>query len=418
MNILVLYDLVEFSSRNTIIEHLKSFERYSNHKVFYFNVAFGVPEWVEDASFELIVYHYTICGLKWSRPETALFSVDIRRLGRIKGYKIAIPQDEYVHNIYACKFFKEQGISSIFTCFFKEDYAKAYPEELTGITHIETVLPGYLDEFALQNWGTKVKNHSERSIDLGYRARKNPYWLGRLGVYKWKVAEVFKQSNDTLIKDISTLPKDVFTGDEWYKFLMRCRCVLGTESGSTLLDFDGSIRKAVNKYQKENPNASFEQCEDSCFKGLDGNINLSTVSPRHFEAMLTRTCQVLVEGKYADILVPDRHYIPIKKDFSNVDEVVNKIKDVKLCETIANTCYEEIVGTAKITYRDFIEQILNSVIQKIEYQPSDEKILLLFAKYELQPWRFNPFKYFMLKVKGFLKAKLVEFGLSKYFIRS
>ncbi|MBK7636922.1 MAG: glycosyltransferase family 1 protein [Saprospiraceae bacterium] len=199
---------------------------------------------------------------------------------------------------------------------------------------------------------------------------------------------------------------------------MRCRCVLGTESGSTLLDFDGSIRKAVNKYQKENPNASFEQCEDSCFKGLDGNINLSTVSPRHFEAMLTRTCQVLVEGKYADILVPDRHYIPIKKDFSNVDEVVNKIKDVKLCETIANTCYEEIVGTAKITYRDFIEQILNSGKSKIIYQPSDEKILLLFAKYELQPWRFNPFKYFMLKVKGFLKAKLVEFGLSKYFIRS
>ncbi|MBK7636973.1 MAG: hypothetical protein IPJ13_23880 [Saprospiraceae bacterium] len=77
--------------------------------------------------------------------------------------------------------------------------------------------------------------------------------MGRLGVYKWKVAEVFKQSNDTLIKDISTLPKDVFTGDEWYKFLMRCRCVFGTESGSTLLDFDGSIRKRLINIKKKIP---------------------------------------------------------------------------------------------------------------------------------------------------------------------
>ena len=50
-------------------------------------------------------------------------------------------------------------------------------------------------------------------------------------------------------------------------------------------------------------------------------IDLRTISPRHFEAAAFRVCQVLFEGRYAGVMEPMRHYIPLRKDFSNFDEV-------------------------------------------------------------------------------------------------
>ena len=51
----------------------------------------------------------------------------------------------------------------------------------------------------------------------------------------------------------------------------------------------------------ERPTATFEEVEAGCFAGLDGNLNLRTISPRHLEACATRTPQILVEGAYSGI---------------------------------------------------------------------------------------------------------------------
>jgi hypothetical protein len=40
-----------------------------------------------------------------------------------------------------------------------------------------------------------------------------------------------------------------------------------------------------------------------------------------FEACMMRTAQVLLEGYYNGIFEPWKHYIPIKKDCSNLDQV-------------------------------------------------------------------------------------------------
>lgn len=46
------------------------------------------------------------------------------------------------------------------------------------------------------------------------------------------------------------------------------------------------------------------------------------ISSRHFDAIGTGTCQILLEGRYNDILIPHVHYIPLKADYSNLDEVL------------------------------------------------------------------------------------------------
>ena len=53
----------------------------------------------------------------------------------------------------------------------------------------------------------------------------------------------------------------------------------------------------------------------------EDNIPYRTISPRHFEASALRLCQILLEGKYSGVMRPMVHYIPLKKDFSNFDEV-------------------------------------------------------------------------------------------------
>ena len=51
------------------------------------------------------------------------------------------------------------------------------------------------------------------------------------------------------------------------------------------------------------------------------------VSSRHFDAAGTRTCQIMIEGRFNDIFKANEHYIPIKRDLSDVDEAVYKFRD-------------------------------------------------------------------------------------------
>lgn len=377
MNILVVHFEVIKNDRNTIKEHLGSFEKYSEHNVMYLNGFLGTPWFIKFFKFDLVIYHYTFLSQKWLGPEH--FKGFLRRnkaLKDVKGYKIAMPQDEYVFSDLLCEFFKEYKVDSIYTCFYPEDYEKVYPYEKTGTKNIRTNLTGYMDEKTLERISSKFyKPHSERSVDIGYRARKLPFWLGKHGTIKWMLTEKFEEACKDLHlnTDLSNDEKDVFMGDEWYHFLANTRVVLGCEGGASLLDVDGSIREKVNAYVDDNPKANFEEVEEKCFPGLDGNISLFAISPRHFEACMTRTCQVLVEGTYHGIFKPEVHYIELKKDFSNLAEVVEKIKDVNYCERIAERAYNDIILNCQHTYSIFVKSVISEAMAEVGKEVSVSK---------------------------------------------
>ena len=78
-------------------------------------------------------------------------------------------------------------------------------------------------------------------------------------------------------------------------------------------DLDGSIRRNVENFVSKFPKASFSEVEQNCFPGEDGNLKLFAISPRHFECCLTKTCQVLYQGRYDNIFKANHHFIEIKK---------------------------------------------------------------------------------------------------------
>lgn len=364
MKVLVVYYEITKHDRMTISEHLYSFEKYSDHQFFYLNAFAGIPFYIDKIKFDVVLYHYTFLSRRWNGPESfSLFLNRVRRLKKVSGVKAAFPQDEYVYSDILCEFLNDFGVRYLFTCFEREEWSKIYPADKCGPVEFFTVHPGYIDEKSLKTLGNYVRPHKKRKIDVGYRARKLPFWLGQHGTLKWKLADVFlpPATRSGLKVDISNDEKKVFKGNSWYEFLSNCRVVLGCEGGASLWDVDGSIRSKVDTYVERWPDASFDEVEESCFKGLDNNISLFALSPRHFEACITKTCQVLVEGDYKGVFIRGLHYIELKKDWSNLKDVLLKIKDVEYCEMIAERAFRDIGLNKEFTYRRFVERVFESI---------------------------------------------------------
>src|SRR5947209_16539489 len=87
-------------------------------------------------------------------------------------------------------------------------------------------------------------------------------------------------------------------GDGWFAFLGNCRATLGTESGSNVFDFDGSLRRGVEEELRANPEATYEEVHAKYLRAHEGKILMNQVSPKVFEAIACRTALVLFERRY------------------------------------------------------------------------------------------------------------------------
>ena len=74
------------------------------------------------------------------------------------------------------------------------------------------------------------------------------------------------------------------------------------------------------------------------------------MGPKNFEAILSKTLQILIEGEYNNILKPSKHYIELKKDFSNIDEIIKITNDLNFCQKFVDDAKEDILKTYKILF--------------------------------------------------------------------
>lgn len=137
----------------------------------------------------------------------------------------------------------------------------------------------------------------------------------------------------------------------WAEFLNGCQAIVGAESGTYFLQKDGDAIQRANSYVKEHPDASFEEVFDACFRNAAECRNGKLVSSRHFEPIGTRTCQLLVEGRYSDVLVADEHYISVKKDLSNFGEALDRLLDETCRARIVKQAFEHAMSSHTHTHR-------------------------------------------------------------------
>ena len=357
-NILIVYGYRDYPVRSTSWNHLYSYKNFLDHNCYYLNLAVNTfPFVLRLIKFDLVIFD-TLFFVRFKRT---YFEGLMRRAASLKNsdaVKIMLPQDEFINTDLLSRFAVEFKIDHIFSVSPESEWDKIYAGVDRTKTTIHNVLTGYLDDETVRR--IESLNEVERGIDVGYCAADPPCWHGRHGMLKGKIGEVFLTSTLTqgLKMDITTPKGHPFLGDDWYRFLLRCRYTLGVEGGTSVHDSDGTINAATEKYCRAHPAAGFEEVEAACFPGKDGDFKLFAISPRHLEACVTRTCQVLIEGDYNGVLKPALHYIPLKRDFSNLPEVVELMKDENARLEMVERAYRDIVASGKYSYRRFLSAVI------------------------------------------------------------
>jgi hypothetical protein len=274
--------------------------------------------------------------------------------------KLAMPQDEYDHSEVLDEWFYEWGVSVIFSNFDSKCRKILYPIMHDKADYYEC-LPGYIDENIAENFAKKRLSLEARRKDIVYRASKLPYWFGSHGQLKHRIGEVIgdRALDSGLVCDISSRVEDTIVGKAWLDFLGSGRGVIGCESGSSVLDRRGEIKGKIQWVLAHEADATFERVSAYLPAGWN-DYAFFAISPRHFEAVITKTCQILLEGSYNGVLEPGKHYIPVRSDFSNLDEVFAELKDERRSTEITEQAYEDIYLSGRYSYTRF-----GSCIQRI-----------------------------------------------------
>jgi hypothetical protein len=359
-DVLIVYDVLQWPPVVTVRDSLYAFERHSSARCWYLNLAMRrVPRWLSRVRFDAVIFHNT---LLWDRVNPPLMDRHLRRLRRLEGvgrHRLAMPQDEHLRSRALVAMFNTLGVDHVFSVAPESEWKTLYEGLDPGRVRISRVLTGYLAPATLDRIQAIVNTQSERRIAIGYRGVRVPPTLGRHGLLKTEIADRVKAAGLArgLVVDIATGAGSTFRGDDWYRFLARCKYTLGVEGGASVNDRDGTFHEASLHYLAEHPDASFEEVEANCFPGADGGVAYYAISPRHLEACATRTAQVLIEGSYNGILRPGEHYLELRRDFSNLDEVLDLIENDGERERLTDAAYRDVVASGAYTYERLVQEV-------------------------------------------------------------
>ena len=342
----------ERNEGGNVAAHVAALTRMSRHDVRPFN-----PVDRPDAAalldlneFDVVVIHYTIAVT----IERYLPNVLREKIARFQGLKVQFIQDEYRWIDAVTARIRELEIDLLYTLIPEAKVAKIYGSRLPEVK-ITTTLASFVPDELVDRVTLPL---AERPIDVGYRGRTVPYWLGRLAYEKWAIGVEFAASAERfgLKCDIAVGEDDRIYGERWNRFLASCRATLGTESGASIADFDGSVEAAVKDYLVRHADASFEEVERSVLAPHEGNVRINVISPRQFEAAALRTAMVLHPGEYSRVVEPWTHYIPLEKDFSNIAEVAERIRDLLFLVELTERTYTDLVASGRYSLRRFVSE--------------------------------------------------------------
>jgi hypothetical protein len=328
----------------------------TRHEVVYWNAGYSVPRAIRRLNVDAVILDHTLLVARWA-PEFPARRPTFDWLADVGAVKIAFAQDEYNHAHVLDDWLADLGVDVVFSLHGPGPRPLLYPR-LAATARFEKCLTGYVDELDVTRKAAVVLPHARRKLDLAYRAQALPPRFGRLGRLKQTVAETVGPAAEAagLRVDVSTDLADAVLGDRWFAFVASTRAMLGSESGASAIDRRGELVAAERSLLAERPGLSFAEFDAAMPAGWDGELP-GSVGPRHLEAAAARTCQVLVEGAYDGVLEPELHYLPVRADGSDVDEVVENLADHKLVEETAARAYADLVLSGRYGYAALASQL-------------------------------------------------------------
>jgi len=196
-----------------------------------------------------------------------------------------------------------------------------------------------------------------RAKDVGFRGAIYPYFIG--DIERNKLVEFFCLNANALNLNCD-IENYKMHRTEWARFLNTCKGIIGAEAGTYFLDHKGQAVTSAKRYLRKHPKTSFEELYHRYFEPLTDYMSGKAISSRHFEPIGTKTCQLLLEGEYNGILKADQHYICIKNDLSNIDDVVRRFKDADYRRKIVEDTYQYVMDSH--TYHHRVAKLIKAVL--------------------------------------------------------
>tara|TARA_Y100000589_G_scaffold319621_1_gene348407 strand:- start:13480 stop:14604 length:1125 start_codon:yes stop_codon:yes gene_type:complete len=353
----VLFLADTFQRAGAIKDHIESINNYSSHKIFTANPrrCFRNPKILfKDFKFDSIIIHYSICILfeNFLSNEWKEFLINFR------GNKILIIQDEYRWIKQINFMIHKLGIKVIFSSLSQNNAKNVYSKNLDFLDKIVTTLPGYVTDKFISNYKSKVP-FSLRPNDIFYRGKNLPITTGIVSKEKSFIGELVKRKTKNLNLDISSRDEDRLYGPNWQLLNKLSKATLATEGGASIYDFDGNLIDKLQDFMNEKKTNRESLFYKKYLAKLEGNIIHRILTPRIFEAISTATVLILFPGKWSNLLMPYKHYIPLERDGSNIKEVQSYLKNNDLLEFISHTCFKEILLNKKNHFKYYVRAIDN-----------------------------------------------------------
>lgn len=208
-----------------------------------------------------------------------------------------------------------------------------------------------------------------RAVDLGARSFRYPVYLG--DDERNRVYDTFAQLGPAAGLRVDIANDSRLGRAAWAAFLNDCRGTIGSEAGTWYLERDDRTALAIRDFLRERSAGPVIRADGRLHglvrhlpygikSGLKSVLQRSPlrhealgsdetacaevvntffaqrprcpayskcISSRHFEAAATGTCQILIKGRYNDILQADEHYIALEADLANADEALLRFRD-------------------------------------------------------------------------------------------
>jgi hypothetical protein len=234
-----------------------------------------------------------------------------------------------------------------------------------------------------------TRPQEKRLIDLGTRSARYGVYIGdddrnNIGNFFEKNYKKYGISIDLGIKKRD---QSRFDRESWKGFLNCCKGMISTEAGSFYLEKDDQTINSIVSYLKKKKNVyvipsglsffekigrwlppsikrflryctkgiileshrideetSFEEIKDIFFqKQKRCPFYSKAISSRHFDCIGTHTLNVMFPGRYNDILKPHKHYFPLEKDFSNIQDLIDLLGNSSKVKKITERAYNFVI---------------------------------------------------------------------------
>lgn len=344
---------------STVIEHISNIKKLSNYKIDVFNAA-QLPNRFRNyfpkniSKYSGIIFHNTATyNVEFLKEISKFFTP---KLEDFPGFKILMKQDEMRRVNQTKEFIDSWKINAITSCLEPSEAEKVYQLSKKSKLHYMKTYTGYVTQEMMQFLAPPL---SSRINDVVYRGMQTPFEWGRLGYEKFEIAESFKKhaAKFNLKMDISNKNEDRLSGGKWIDLLSSSRAALAVESGASIFDFDGSIEAYCQSEKRRQPEITFEQIHKEYLHQFERKIKYNQISPRHIEAAYTRTVQIMYEGEYSGILQAGIHYISLKKDYSNIKEVIDLLKSDEICESMTRKAFKDLILNPDLSYQTFVKNL-------------------------------------------------------------